>query len=332
MNVVALPRPVRQGGDGRTHQPLGVVLRGFPRRLHRLRARTARAGRRSAPPRSARPRSGPPCRRPRGPTRGYCRGGAATRARSSASCLVDLDRLELEPLRVGVDGVDDAAAPGGEGADVEVVGGGHREADEALPVERGDDEGDVRPVARARVGVVVHDDVARPDRVPALGELAKHTLHVARNGPGLERGRLRGLGEPLPVRVHQPGPEVLRFADDGRVGHPHELVAHLRRDVLERALDDTDGDRVHRAVGAAGAAVPATGPVSAGTVPGAAGAACAAGLRRALAHGDSSMVMMRLPASSARAVLPGGMTVVESRCSTTAGPGNDSPTGRRSRR
>ena len=260
--------------------------------------------------------------------------------------LVHLDRFELEPLRVGIDRVDDAAAPGGERTDVEVVGGRHRKADEPLAVERGHDERDVRTVARARVGVVVHDDVAGADRVAALGELAQHPLHVPRNGAGLERGGLGGLGEPLSVRVHEPGAEVFRLADDRRVRHAHELVAHLGRDILERTLNDAHGDRVHPAVGAArraaGPARRATDPavaVSAADLAAvradaaaALAAAGAAARRRAVAHGESSMVMMRLPGASAQAALPGGMTVVESRCSTTAGPGKDSPTGRRSRR
>ena len=131
-----------------------------------------------------------------------------------AAGLVHLNRLELKPLGVGVDRVDDAAASGGERADVEVVGGGHREAGEPLPVERGHDEGDVGAVARAGVGVVVHDHVAGADLVSALRRLAQHSLHVAGNGAGLEGGGLGRLREPLSGRVHDPRPEVLGLADD----------------------------------------------------------------------------------------------------------------------
>ena len=194
-----------------------------------------------------------------------------------------------------------------------------------------------------------------PGRIssPTLGHLAQHPLHVSRNGAGLQGGGLGRFREPLSVDAHDAGSKILRFADDRRVRHAHELVAHLGRDVLERALDDADGNRVHPAVGAppgaagvavaAAAAVGSVADAGAGLVatttaaqaaadPLAAGATGAEAPRRALAHGDSSMLMMRLPASSAWAVLPGGMTVVESRCSTTAGPENGSPTGRRSRR
>ena len=169
--------------------------------------------------------------------------------------LVHLDGLELEPLGVGVDGVDDAAAPGGERADVEVVRGGDREADEPAVVERGHDEGDIGAMARPGVGVVVHDDVAGADLVAALGHLAEHALHVPRNGAGLQGRGLGRLREPLSGRVHEPRAEVLGLPDDRRVRHPHELVAHLRGDVLERALDDARGDGVHPAIRAAGEAV-----------------------------------------------------------------------------
>jgi hypothetical protein len=38
--------------------------------------------------------------------------------------------------------------------------------------------------------------------------------------------------------------EILGFADDARIAHAHELVAHLDRDVLQRALDHGAGDRI----------------------------------------------------------------------------------------
>src|SRR4029078_6155436 len=38
--------------------------------------------------------------------------------------------------------------------------------------------------------------------------------------------------------------EILGFADDARIAHAHELVAHLDRDVFQGALDDGAGDRI----------------------------------------------------------------------------------------
>ena len=49
-----------------------------------------------------------------------------------AALLLDLDRVEQQPLGEGVRRVDDAAAPRGERAEVEVVGRRRREADELV--------------------------------------------------------------------------------------------------------------------------------------------------------------------------------------------------------
>ena len=164
------------------------------------------------------------------------------------------------------------------------------------------------------VGVVVHDDVARADLLAALGELAEHPLDVARDGPGLEGVDWADSASPCPPASTRPAPKSSDSRMNRRVRHPHELVAHLGRDVLQRALDDADGDRVHPAVGAAGAAVVPAGANSAAAGVGSAGTGATGAVdprrgrrRPAVAHGDPSMVMMRLPASSARAVLPGGM-------------------------
>ena len=180
--------------------------------------------------------------------------------------------------------------------------GGHREADKPTVVERGHDERDVGAVARPGIGVVVHDHVAGANLVAAFRHLAKHSLHVAGDGTGLQRGGLGRLREPLTGRIHQAGSEVLGFADDGRVRHSHELVAHLRRDVLERALDDARGDRVHPAVRAFGEAVATT--VS--------GAALAVIHGRGVVHGESSMVGIRSPDAFPRTAMPRGSTAVES--------------------
>ena len=99
--------------------------------------------------------------------------------------LVHLDGLELKPLGVRVDGVDDAAAPRRQRADVEMVRGGHREADQLARVKRRHAEGHVGAVGGATVGVVVHDHVAGLDRLAARLELAEEATHVAGNRPRL---------------------------------------------------------------------------------------------------------------------------------------------------
>ena len=154
-------------------------------------------------------------------------------------------------------------------------------------------------VARAGVGIVVHDDVAGPDGVAALRHLAQHPLHVARNGAGLKGSGLGGFCKSLSGRVHQTRPEVFGLADDRGVRHPHELVAHLRGDVLERPLNDAGGDRVHPAVRTAEAAAAAPAGVSAaiaaagaiGVAAGATSATAAVASPKAVAHEATAAVI-----------------------------------------
>ena len=82
--------------------------------------------------------------------------------------------------------------------------------------------------------------------------------------------------------------EVLHLLGGGAVGHALERVPHLQADRLEGAAQDAEGDRVDAPGG--------------------------------LAHAASSRSMMIAPSGSTRAVVPGGTTVVESSCSTMAGP------------
>src|SRR4029453_6462662 len=84
--------------------------------------------------------------------------------------VVDLDRLELQALGIGVDRLDDAARARRQGADVEMVRGGGGKAYEFAGHEHRYDEGDVGAVARAGIGVVVHDHVARPKLIAALAQ------------------------------------------------------------------------------------------------------------------------------------------------------------------
>ena len=160
------------------------------------------------------------------------------------AAVVDLDRLELQALGIGVDRLDDAARAGRQRADVEMMRRRCGEGDQASADEHRHDEGDVRAVAGAGIGVVVHDDVAGADHVAALLQRLQDAADVARDRPRLQRRRLRRFGEAAALGIDQRRAEILRLADDRGVAHAHQLVAHLDRDVLERALDHRGGDRV----------------------------------------------------------------------------------------
>ncbi len=160
--------------------------------------------------------------------------------------LVDLDGLELQALGVRVDGVDDAAGAGVEGADVEVVGGRDGVADELAVDERGHAERDVGAVRGAVVGRVVHQHVALLDDLAALLEAAQDAAQVAGDGAELERGGVGRLGELAPLRVEQRRAEVLGLADDRRVAHARQPPAHLQGDGLQRAAQHLGVDRADR--------------------------------------------------------------------------------------
>ena len=214
----------------------------------------------------------------------------------------DLDRLELQSLGIGVDRIDDAGAARRRRADVEMVRRRHRERHERPVDEDRHGEGDVRPVRGAAIGIVVHDDVAGADGFAARGERPLDAADIAGDRARLQRRAHLAFAELVAVGVRQRGAEILGFADDARIAHAHELVAHLDRDVFERALDDGGGDRID--------AVGRRRPDGCGRV-----------------HAAPPSVMMRLPERSTTARARGGTTVVLSFCSTMAGPSNASPTG-----
>ena len=162
-----------------------------------------------------------------------------------APALVDdLDRLELQPFGVGVDRIDDAAASRRMRADVEMVRGGDREADQLAAVKHRHAERHVGAVRGAAVGIVVHDHVAGAEYVAARLEALADAADIAGDRPGLQRRRHLALAQLPSLGVGQRRAEILGFADDARIAHAHELVAHLDRDVLQRPLDDGAGDRI----------------------------------------------------------------------------------------
>ena len=109
--------------------------------------------------------------------------------------LLDLDRVELQPLGVRIRRVDDPTRARSQRAEVEVVRRRRRERDELAAVEDRHDEGDVWPVRRTVVGVVVDHDVARPPLLAELGEAPVDSTHVAGDGARLKRRRLGRLAE-----------------------------------------------------------------------------------------------------------------------------------------
>jgi hypothetical protein len=162
-----------------------------------------------------------------------------------AAVLVDAHRLELEPFCVGVDRVDDAAASRRQRADVEMVRRRHRKAGELLVVKDRNDETDVGAVRGAAIGVVVHEHVAGFHPVAALFQFAQNAGDVAGDRAGLERRAHRAFAKLAAGRVGQRGAEILAFADDARIAHAHELVAHLDGDVFKRPVDDRCEERIN---------------------------------------------------------------------------------------
>ena len=106
-------------------------------------------------------------------------------------------------------------------------------------------EGDVRAMARAAIGVVVHDHVARPDRLAAR-------LQSSSGCRGCSRGSGRTAAASTSCIRTAAGPSASVSAvpksSDSRmidgIAHSHELVAHLDGDVLQRAVDHGGGDRI----------------------------------------------------------------------------------------
>ena len=85
---------------------------------------------------------------------------------------------------------------------------------------------DVRRVGGAAVGVVVEDDVAVVD---VVAEERNHVLDDLRHRTH-EHGCRVGLGQLVALMVEDARAEVLRFADDRRVGHAVEHPCHLLGD------------------------------------------------------------------------------------------------------
>ena len=148
------------------------------------------------------------------------------------AALVQLDAVVERALGEHVDQVD--VQPRSRRADVDQVSGCRGEADQLAAMEDGRNHAHVGRVRGAVVGMVVDDDVAFVD-LP--GELAHEPADVSRQRPDVHRGGF-ALAELVAVGVVEPAAQVLRLADDARVGHAIEHLRHLARDRAESAADD----------------------------------------------------------------------------------------------
>jgi hypothetical protein len=228
----------------------------------------------------------------------------------AAAGVVHLDGLELQPFGEAVDGIDDAAASRRQRADVEMVRGRDGEPDQRAVVKHRHGESHVGPVRGAAVRIVVHDHVARPDCIAAGSQLLQDAADITGDRAGLQRRAHLAFAELAPLGIGECRAEILGFADDAGIAHPHQLVAHLDRDVFQRAVDYGGCDRID----------PRGGHLIGGHSKGGA------------VHAVSPARSTRLPDGSTLAPHPGGTTVVLSDCRTIAGPANRAPIGSRVRR
>ena len=161
--------------------------------------------------------------------------------------LDDLDRLELQTLGIRVDRVDDAAASRGMGADIEMVGGGDREADQVVAVEYRHENATSGPCDAPPYGSLCM--ITSPGRISRRGRRAASGCRAHSPGSGPTAAACSSCIRKLAAfGVGQRRAEILELADDAGIAHAHQLVAHLDGDVLERALDDRAGDGVDASI------------------------------------------------------------------------------------
>ena len=159
--------------------------------------------------------------------------------------------------------------------------------------EHGQGERDVRQVGAAVVGIVEEEGVA------VAHALGRERAHDAL-GRALERSQVdgngRGLGDRLALDVEEGRRGVEALLDDRRRRALEQGQLHLVGDGLEAVAQHLQEHGVD------------------GTMP---------------AH--HALLIRRLPEASTRATYPGGITLVESACSTMAGPASRDPRGSRAR-
>ena len=191
-------------------------------------------------------------------------------------------------------------------ADIGMVGDVAHEGDEiAVEIHR-HRHVDVRQMGAAGdMGIVGDEQVAVADIAVEAGEQA---FHQPAHGGEMDRQGGIGLHDQAAGRVHDRRRMVAPFLDVGRIGALHQGGEGLVGDRAQAVGQDLQRDRVERSRRGGHVATPA---------------AAASGLPTA---------MTRLPAASTATRSPGKATVVESSCSTMAGPVKAMPAASDSRR
>ena len=179
-------------------------------------------------------------------------------------------------------------------ADIGPVAVGLGEGDDLVAHEHRADDAHVVEMGAAGVGIVGHEHVARPHVV--LEGVDNRLAGVVQRAD-VDRDVHVALGDGIAVGVVQGGGEVAVVDDEGIAG-PEDLLRHLVDGRDEGVLQDLEGDRIKRDASAV----------------------------RAHLHASATWIRM-LSHSSTSARTPGGMTVVESSCSTIAGPSMATPAG-----
>ena len=129
-------------------------------------------------------------------------------------------------------------------SDVALVRAVDRPEYEPVPIEDGNERGEIRQVVPAPVGVVQQVDVTRP--YPPLEELV-HGPRRKRQRADVDRYVLR-LGDQPPVGVAERSGEIPARVQDLRVGRSQHCLAHLLDDGTKTMLDHGDGDRINGGV------------------------------------------------------------------------------------
>ena len=219
----------------------------------------------------------------------------------SHQVLVDappLDQLQGGDLQALLKVLPDTEghAAGGEAADIHVVGHVGHVSHQMRAVEDGRDQSDIIEVAGAFGVGSVDDDV-----VPRLQGLGGHGgnggLNRRQHHPQMERRAHLALGHQLAVPGEDGAAAVPAVLDIGGEGGPDQSRHHFIGHRINGIGHDLQSD----------------------------GVGLDLGTRVCAAHWRFSQVIIKLPNSSVSACWPGRMRVVESSCSTMAGPRTTEP-------
>ena len=154
---------------------------------------------------------------------------------------VELDRWKDQPLGEQLP-VMRSQRSRGRPADIHVMGGRSRPADQPILCEHRRYQIEVRRVHTSHVGMVEKERVSGPDCLgPTI--LGKTSLHRQRHGSELGGDTLI-LGYGLACRGKDRAAEVLHFADDWAVAGAFQDACHLSCAVEQRTVDQFERDRI----------------------------------------------------------------------------------------